>query len=178
MTIRLTRRSVAIAVAGFLALTAVTATTLVVTLTSRAEANHRFDDIADGTFFHDSTAWLKDNGIADGFDDGTFRRNDPITRGQASYWFSNFNDGLEIVTDGSFDPPAGLQFFDTVECPAGKRSVAGGGHVNAANVFVRTSYPSSATAWTVVWESEGNGTLDPSSAQVWALCIPGTIDTP
>ena len=39
-----------------------------------------FPDVPDGHPFHDDIAWLVDGGIADGYDDGTFRPGAPVSR--------------------------------------------------------------------------------------------------
>ncbi|MEL7209150.1 MAG: S-layer homology domain-containing protein, partial [Actinomycetota bacterium] len=135
------RRRAGLLACAFFAVAALAATSLVVTLARSADANHRFNDVATGTFFHDSTAWLKDNGIADGFPDGSFRSGDNINRGQASYWFSNYNESIELVRT-SEDPPGGINFQRTTGCPAGKRAVAGGGTVDVIDVHMTDSQPS------------------------------------
>lgn len=180
MTIQLTRRAVAIVVVAFLALTAVATSALVLTLSGRAEANHRFNDIAADNFFHDSTAWLKDNGIADGFRDGTFRQDGPITRGQASYWFANYNAGLELVVAES-DPDQAASFSQRATCPAGKRAVAGGGqdvHFGFPNedlVIASTGPSNGGRSWSVGWTDRDGGLEDPAGLIVYALCVPDAL---
>jgi hypothetical protein len=172
--IQLSRRTVALALAAFLALTAVATTSLVLTLTGRAEANHKFSDIATGTFFHNSTAWLKDNGIADGYNDGTFGPNRNITRGQASYWFTNYNDSLDLVGD-NIDPGESVAFALDLTCPAGKRAIAGGGNTSETDLLMTDSYPPGDSMWRVRWESDDDTPIDPWFLNVWALCAPDTI---
>lgn len=187
MTIQLSRRTVALAVAAFLAFAGLATASFVLTLTRTAEANDKFDDIATGTFFHDSTAWLKDNGIADGFNDGTFKPNDNITRGQASYWFANYNNAIEVVRD-EYDPGIDTTFGLGVNCPFGKRAIAGGGSVRtpgriSSDVLMTSSYseldrsiPISGglSTWYVRWRAVDDTPIDPSSIQVEATCVPNT----
>jgi hypothetical protein len=180
--IHLSRRTVAIALAAFLALAAIATTSLVLTLTGRADASHRFGDIGDTNFFHDSTAWLKDNGIADGFNDGTFRPNSNITRGQASYWFGNYNSSIEVV-EANTNPGSAIAWQTGAQCPAGKRPVAGGGSINTnglpIGVILTESYPSDSfdfpNQWRVMWESKDGTQVDPPTLTVYAVCIPDTI---
>ena len=79
-----------------------------------ADANHRFSDIANGTFFHEPTGAIFDAGCADGFDDGSFQPNNPATRGQFSYWMSNcasrvaFDSGSPTVVN---DPVSNSSAF-------------------------------------------------------------------
>jgi hypothetical protein len=175
VTIQLSRRTVVIALAGFVTVAVAAFAALGLTLTRTADASHRFNDVGTGTFFHDSTAWLKDNGIADGYGDGTFRTGGNITRGQAAYWFGNYNNGLEVVSN-SFDPQdnkGGVSGF--VECPAGKRAIAGGGNTTAAGLYIKGSYPDSSTTWTVDWRTDDGVLVSPAYAEVWALCAPETL---
>jgi hypothetical protein len=174
VTIQLSRRTVALALAAFVALTAIATTSLVLTLTSRADASHRFGDIGNTNFFHDSTAWLKDNGIATGFGDGTFRPNSNITRGQASFWFANNNNAIEIL-EGGVDAGAGTtEVTAGRQCPTGKRPVAGGARHNESNFFISESYPDGQIWWTTL-ETENDTPIDPGLVRVWALCVPNTI---
>lgn len=46
-----------------------------------AGATDRFADVPDDHIFHDDIAWLADGGWATGFPDGTYRPDEPITRG-------------------------------------------------------------------------------------------------
>jgi hypothetical protein len=75
------------------ALTAVVA--LTVSLTGTALANHQFTDVADDAFFADSIEAISSAGCATGFDDGTFRTRDSITRGQFAFWLTNCGGRVE-----------------------------------------------------------------------------------
>jgi hypothetical protein len=142
VTIHLSLRTVALALAAFLALTALATTSLVLTLVGRAEANDRFSDIAADTFFHEPTKWLKDNGIADGFGDGTFQPHANITRGQAAYWFANYNDSIEIVSNPFPASAATTLTGKGAACPSGKRAIGGGGDLNSpSGHYLASSYP-------------------------------------
>jgi hypothetical protein len=88
VTIQLTRRAVAIALVAFLAVAGLAAASFVRTL-APAEATHRFPDVGTNNFFHESSGAIRDAGCADGFGDGTFRPNNPATRGQFGYWTHN-----------------------------------------------------------------------------------------
>src|SRR5687767_12372542 len=45
-----------------------------------AYAAHSFSDVPDTHPFHDEIAWLTQKGITTGFEDGTYRPGDPVTR--------------------------------------------------------------------------------------------------
>jgi hypothetical protein len=179
VTIQLSRRTIAIALAAFLAFAAVATTSLVLTLTGRAEANHRFSDIANGTFFHAPTAWLADNGIADGFGDGTFRPNNNITRGQAAYWFRNYNDATSDWQFSSVIKPAqSPNVSHSMNCPNGERPLAGGGSTIQDNLHIRDSRPASNIGntkdigWHVTWNVIGASFPSNALLTVWVLCAP------
>jgi hypothetical protein len=178
---QLRRRTAVIALVGFVTVAVAAFAALGLTLTRTADASHKFNDVGSTNFFHDSTAWLKDNGIADGFNGGRFQPNSNITRGQASYWFSNYNDALEVV-QFTFAPGSGTGWASTAKCPTGKRPVAGGGEVGtnfSTDMFMVESHPDMANnAWRVRWESEGNTNFVPPDLTIWALCVPDTIDKP
>jgi hypothetical protein len=86
--IQLSRRTVALALAAFLAVAGLATASFVRTL-APAEANHRFPDVATGTFFHESSGAIFDAGCADGYSDGTFRPKTNANRGQFGYWTHN-----------------------------------------------------------------------------------------
>lgn len=138
-----------------------------------AVASHQFSDVATGNAFHDDIDWLTANGIASGYPDGTFRPANPINRQQASRWFRNFNDQIQIAID-NVDPPAGTEFTATVDCPAGMRAVSGSGAVGPdADLALADSYPSETFQGTVRWESDNDAVINPTTVQAIALCVPG-----
>lgn len=65
-----------------LVLLAVAATTALLTVGVAAGvlAAERFSDVADDHAFSDQIAWMADAGISEGYADGTFRPDDPVTR--------------------------------------------------------------------------------------------------
>ena len=56
-------------------------------------------------FYDDAVTWAKANGLADGYDDNTFRQNNPITRGNASRIFYNTAQSPAAWDDPSTAPP-------------------------------------------------------------------------
>ena len=61
-------------------LLALLAAGLVLAVVGGAAASHQFDDVASGHPFHDQIGWLAEEGIAEGYDDGTFRPGGVVTR--------------------------------------------------------------------------------------------------
>jgi hypothetical protein len=172
--IQFSRRTVAATAVVFALVAAIAVTALAVALIRPADANHRFSDIDTGTFFHDSTAWLKDNGIAEGFADGTFHPGANITRGQAAYWFSNYNDGIEIVSTPFPAFTATTSIGKGATCPSGKRAIGGGGDLSSpSGHYLASSYPFSDSTWSVVWERATAAVLP--AGTVFAICVPPTL---
>jgi hypothetical protein len=166
--IHLSRRTIALALAAFLIVAALAAMSFVRTL-APAEAGAGFTDTPPWIATH--AAWLADNGIAGGYPNGTFRPNNNITRGQAAFWFGNYNDsierfGLEVT------PAENSEFYVELECPIGTRAIAGGGTTNQDNMFMTDSLAlTDPEAWGVRWETENDALVTPEIF-VYALCAP------
>jgi hypothetical protein len=172
--ITLTRRTLALVVAAFVAVAALAAGAFVRT----AQADDKFNDVGTSTFFHDEISWLVDNGIANGFG-STFKPTENIKRQQAALWFSNYNDSLEL-RERTFD-------FDTTtthagafaSCPRGKRAVAGGHEGPGWPFVVARSVP---VEFEGSWEWQVDLQTQPSApigaVTVWVLCVPEPIGTP
>jgi hypothetical protein len=137
-----------------------------------AIASHQFSDVSDSNIFHDDIDWLVDNNIATGFDDGTFRPSQPVTRQAMAAFMRRYNDQVDIEGENS-NPAAGTTFTDTLDCGPNRRALAGGGRVDVADVFLTDSIPTpDLHGWTVRFESDDNTLVDPSLLTVWAQCAP------
>lgn len=74
--------------AGMFATNATTSRAMIVTILWRlqgspeAEAEETFTDVAPGDWYADAIAWAAAEGVAEGYEDGSFRPNDAITREQ------------------------------------------------------------------------------------------------
>lgn len=130
----------------------------------------QFSDVPAGHTFERNIAWMVDNDLTHGYPDGTFKPGSPITRGSAAAFFSNFNSSIEVV-HATHSVTSQSAFSKSVTCPDGKRAVAGGGSLSAANTFITNSYPSG-SKWTVVWETDNNTLVTDSQIQVQATCVP------
>jgi hypothetical protein len=174
--IQLSRRTIMIALVAFVAFAGLATASFVRTL-APAEAGASFSDTPPWIATH--AAWLANNGIANGFPDNTFRPSDNITRGQAAFWFSNFNDTIHVIGDTT-NPAANSVFTISTTCEPGDRAVAGGGRTDVGNTYMTDSYANLAGAgdggtWHVRWETENNVVADPSLLEIWVLCVPNTI---
>ena len=73
---------------GLFAPSATTSRAMIVTILWRlqgspeAEAEETFTDVAPGDWYADAIAWAAEKGVAEGYEDGSFRPNDAITREQ------------------------------------------------------------------------------------------------
>ncbi len=97
-----------------------------------AYASHQFSDVPNSQPHHDNINALVDSGCATGFDDGTFRPGDPVTRGQTARQIVQC--GTRIVRDENtaISNPA-----DGVTNVVGEAALtAGGSNPNTGYVLV------------------------------------------
>jgi hypothetical protein len=132
-----------------------------------AEAGAGFTDTP--PWAADQINWLADNGIANGFDDGSFGPNKNITRAQASYWLSNYNAAITFHQNP--DAQITNTFFDVkASCPVGKRPVGGGGSAGFVGIHMVSSAPFGA-AWRVLWQADA-GPVNPGTLRAYVFCVP------
>jgi hypothetical protein len=60
-------------------------------------ASHQFDDVPTSHPFHDDIVWLVSNDITEGFDDGTYRPNQSVTRGAMAAFLRRTANTLAIT---------------------------------------------------------------------------------
>jgi RHS repeat-associated protein len=100
--------------------------TYTLTPTSTPICTIEFTDVLPGSTFYAFIHCLACRGIVGGYDDGTFRPNNPVTRGQLTKIVSNAAGFNETQTGQSFqDVPVGSTFHDYVQRLA-DRNVIGG----------------------------------------------------
>ena len=75
-------------------------------------AGNDFTDVADDTWYSGAVGWAAENGIVDGFPDGTFRPDDVILREQMAAIISRFLDYERLILPDSADAP---EFFSDEE---------------------------------------------------------------
>lgn len=141
----------------------------------RASAGVSFSDTP--PWIQPHASWLAFQGIAGGYDDGTFRPDDNITRGQAAFWFGNYNDA--ITREGGFGSfTNATQHFATAYCGAGRRPVTGGGTTTATGMVIADSYPvnnpSLGDGWRVLWRTV-DGSTQSGTSSVSAVCMPNPV---
>jgi hypothetical protein len=143
-----------------------------------ALANHQFSDVGTNSEFHDEIDWLADSGIANGFPDGTFRPSQPVSRQAMAAFLARQNAGLHLVSSDT-DPAQASTFTGSASCPIGERAIGGGGNVDVSEVFLTDSVPSNGQqGWSVRFESDNDVPRNPSSIQVWAMCMPDAPELP
>lgn len=98
---------------GLFAPNATTSRAMIVTILWRlqgspeAEAAEMFTDVAPGDWYADAIAWAASEGVAEGYEDGSFRPNDAITREQLAAMLWRYagkpeaEDALSVFTDGA-----------------------------------------------------------------------------
>lgn len=179
--IQIRRRTLVLAGAALLTVTAIAVTALLVALGRPVTASDRFPDVASGSAFHDEVGWLTDpdHPIATGFPDGTFRPREDINRQQAAFWFANYNDSLTVHTSNT--RITGSSDFRTgVDCPAGKRPLVGWGDVVANGKAVIIGMDAHNRVglddvdWYVDWDPAG--TVSQLTVDTFVLCAPETLD--
>jgi hypothetical protein len=132
----------------------------------------QFADVPAANPFAGDIGWLTDQGLASGFPDGTFRPTAPVKRQQLARWMNNYNQRMDTAV-ASTNPAAASTFSATVDCPEGRRAVAGSGAATAGLGLTQVaSYPSETFQWQVEWENVAGNVVDPSLLQVIAFCVP------
>jgi Tol biopolymer transport system component len=86
----------------------------------------QFSDVPEGSAFHPFVMCLACQGIISGYPDGTYRPNNPVTRGQLSKIVANAAGYSEPHTNQTFqDVPAGSTFHEFIE-RLSSRGIIGG----------------------------------------------------
>jgi hypothetical protein len=162
--------------------------------TQEARASHNFSDVPDSAFYHDFVQFLVDNGITVGCGPHLFCGEQAVTRGQTAVFLEKLSDlvdqkvnaqvaGLSAQVAAVNAKLAGFQivhnsisFASTTEvnngasCPAGTRSLAGGGSTDAFNLML-TDLSIGTNFVSVRWESD-NDILRTGTSDAWVLCAP------
>jgi hypothetical protein len=97
-------------------------------------ANHQFPDVPTSHPFHDDIVWLVSNDITEGYDDGTYRPNLPVTRGAMAAFLRRTVNQV-AVTDTN------RSFHLIVQCAATSRYAV----VNANGTLARGSAGTTST---------------------------------
>lgn len=108
-------------------LTASLAAATLVLGASAAVASDYFSDVSSDNVHSDNISWAADNGVVNGYEDGTFGPHDSITRAQAASMFKRYDDTIDSNGEGPRGPagPAGPQGAVGPAGPAGPQGEQG-----------------------------------------------------
>ncbi len=149
-----------------------------------ALAADRFSDVAADHQFRDEIGWMADSGISEGFDDGTFRPTNAVTRQAMAAFMQRLAghdpdvepivhaaslDGYEFVVAAEETTDAVIDM--EVTCPAGMKAVGGGGLVDDLFSIAMSGPTEDGDGWFVVWLSMDFQPWTVGSAVV-ATCLP------
>lgn len=100
-------------------------------------ANTTFTDVSESNPYYESVEYLAAEGIINGFGDGTFRPDLPVTRGQAAKMIANALDAdTENVEDPGFiDIPTTHQYYGAIAI------LANAGIINGDNGYYKQANP-------------------------------------
>jgi hypothetical protein len=143
-------------------------------LAGTAFAAGQFNDVNENHPFFDDIEWMADTGISTGYQDGTYRPGDPVTR-QAMSAFLHRANTYEIVVASQ-----AVQNQSTGSavafCPAGTSVVSGGASHNGNNITISGSFPSAdGSSWTATFEVDDNANQS-FTARSHAVCGPVTTE--
>jgi hypothetical protein len=140
--------------------------------TSVVWATHDFPDVPTSSPHHGDISWAVDNGITQGFGDGTFRPTQSVSRQTMATFMRRLAAEFEIVSS-SAPAGTGTEANHSTACPAGKRPLAGGGTSSAFNLFMTDSSPFN-NLWSIRWETDNNVAIGGgNTVTVYVLCAPG-----
>jgi len=135
-----------------------------------ALAGGQFTDVSESHPFFEDIEFMASTGISEGFDDGTYRPGEPVTR-QAMSAFIHRANSYEVVFSTQLFTTQNIASVE-VECPVGTEVVSGGGSANGVNLFMTDSFPSTdGTTWTAEFETDNDANAN-FSATATAICGP------
>ena len=131
-TVTITRKHLVVLIAAF-------AAGSVVVSGGTAWAVGTFSDVPESNPFYDEIEGGAENGIIEGFPDGTFRPSNNVTRHEVAAFMARYNNSIHIVTETD-SPGAASSFFLSASCPAGERVLGGGGFTSLSGMVMTDSY--------------------------------------
>jgi hypothetical protein len=141
--------------------------------TSARAGDGGFHDVPAGHPFFDEIAFTADSGIAEGFADGTYRPDQPVSR-QAMAAFLQRSQSYRVIAEGaSASNVASLS--TTVACDRTDHVAISGGAVyqGPGRAFIAASGPGFANGWSVTMATD-DGVLRSMSMTAFAVCVPGS----
>jgi len=152
--------------AAFLAGSIISGATAAVAVTSV------FNDVPNNHPFLDQINWMSEQGIAQGYDDGTFKPTAPVSRQAFASFLNKYNASIQR-RDSVSDPAPNTEFLKSTDCLPGQRAIGGGGQTNASGLVITDSLPHNGDdGWQVRWESKTGAVVDPSMVTAYAICVP------
>ena len=135
-------------------------------------ASHQFSDVPASNQFHADIDWMVDNGITNGYGDGTFRPTAPVSRQAFAAFLRRYNEGIELVNGDVVDPGSGTTFFASATCPVGKHAISGNALTFDSTIALAAASPTTGRKWQAMWISRSGSSINPGPIAVSALCIP------
>jgi hypothetical protein len=135
-------------------------------------ATHDFPDVPTSSPHHADISWAVDNGITQGYGDGTFKPTQAVSRQTMATFLRRLNAATYVTSEESTGTSSTAGYTASANCAPGERAIAGGGQSDAQDTFITDSYPS-ADSWYVRFEEENDGNVLGAEFTVWVLCAPG-----
>jgi hypothetical protein len=143
-------------------------------LVGSAWATQTFSDVPPTHPFYAEIEWGAANGIINGFDDGTFRPSNNVTRQAVAAFVARYNQSIHVVANET-DPESATSFTVFADCPPGERVIGGSGDHSANNLFVTDTFGLGTSAYGMRWETENDLADDPARITVYAVCAPALL---
>ena len=135
-------------------------------------ASHQFSDVPPSNQFHADIDWMVDNGITNGYADGTFKPTAPVSRQAAAAFLHRYNDAIQLASSGAINPGPGTGFQAVATCPVGTRAIGGNALTFDDEIVLQMASPTVGRDYVAVWRSRSGATVNPSSILASAICVP------
>ena len=135
-------------------------------------ASHQFPDVPTSSQFHGDIDWLVDNGIANGYADGTFKPTAPVSRQAMAAFLHRYNGEIELVVGSTVDPGSGTTFSASVNCPVGKHPIGGNAFTYESSIVLVAASPTLGRTYQARWVSRSGASVNPTPIAVSAICLP------
>jgi len=142
--------------------------------TALAGSNGPFSDVSAGHPFVDDITFLQESGIAQGYEDGTFRPGAPVTRQAMASFLQNSQTYTYVEETTNVDQ--GTSGTAIASCPDG--TVAIGGGVESSLVGVGRVSQSTPDPFSNGWSAAVNVDVATDYEVITtAVCVPGEISS-
>jgi len=142
----------------------------VISGTTAAIAVSNFTDVPANHQFKSQIDWMVDQGISQGYDDGSFKPTAPVSRQAFASFLNKYNARIQM-RDSTASKPQGTSWTHETPCAPGQRAVGGSGETTLVGIAMTDGYASDeGHSWSVRFESF-SGTKTPTIT-VTAICVP------